>query len=116
MVSEYISVKQKKLLKQHNYILRKLASSNVKDKKIILENAPSELFKVLNLLFRLIADEKLSLTRSQDRKIKQYRQLIRTTSSLKGEQLKKKLLRYRSGALKTILKTILPVIGGILSP
>ena len=114
MVSQHLSVKQIKLLKQHKYIMKKLASSTVKDKLVILQGAPSELFIVLNLLFKLLNDKKLNLTKSQERKLNRHQQLIRTSSSLKGDQIRQKMIRYRSSALPTILKTILPVIEKIL--
>ena len=94
--------------------MTKLVSSSVKNKLVILQRAPSELFTALSLLFKLLNNKKLDLTKSQERKLNKHRQLIRTTSSLKGEQIRQKMIRYRSSALSTILRTILPVINSIL--
>ena len=40
-------MKQAKMINRNRYILSKLAKVNVKDRKAILTNAPSELFQVL---------------------------------------------------------------------
>ena len=107
MVSKHISVKQKKLLKQHKYILQKLASASDRNKQVILENAPPELFQALSMLYKLLVDKKLTLTRSQDRKLTTHKQLIRSIGGLKGTELQKKLIRYRRG-VASILRIILP--------
>ena len=110
MVSKYISVKQKTLLKQHKYILKKLVLSNDKDRRVIFENAPLELFEALRILFKLLADKKLNLTSSQERRLTAHKQLIHSTSSLKGVgELQKKLIRYRRG-VTNILRVVLPAI------
>ena len=114
MVSERLSVKQARLLRQHKYILRKLASSDRKDRRKILENAPSELFNVLNMIFTLLAKEKLDLSRHQDRKIGKHKRLIRSTSGLKGSHIKRKFTGQSGGTLATILSAVLPAIGGLL--
>ena len=114
MVPERLSVKQVKLLRQHRYILRKLASSDTKDRRKILQNAPSELFNVLNIIFTLLAKEKLDLSRHQDRKIGKHKRLIRSTSGLKGSHIKRKFTGQSGGTLATILSTVLPVIGGLI--
>ena len=115
MVSKHLSVKQKTLLKRHLYILRKLASSNAEDKKIILENAPLELFKVLNLIFNLLVHERLQLNKAQTKKLKRYKSLIHTISGLKGQYIKRKLMRHRRSILTTILTTVLPLLGGLVA-
>ena len=110
MVSKYISVKEKTLLNQHKYILKKLVSSNDKDRRVIFENAPIELFQVLRMLFKLLANKKLSLTSSQKKRLAAHKQLIRSTSDLKGVgELQRKLIRYRR-RVTSILKVVLPVI------
>ena len=114
MVSKRLSVNQTKLLRQHRYILGKLASSDTKDRRKILQNAPSELFKVLNIIFKLLSDEKLNLSKHQDKKVKKHKRLIRSTSSLKGSHIKRKFVGQSGGTLATILSTVLPVIGGLI--
>ena len=110
MVSKYISVKEKTLLNQHKYILKKLVSSNDKDRRVIFENAPIELFQVLRMLFKLLANKKLSLTSSQKKRLAAHKQLIRSTSDLKGAgELQRKLIRYHRG-VTSILKVVLSAI------
>ena len=102
-------MKQMNMLRRHRYIFKTLTSSNSKDRKIILKNAPSELFTVFKLILKLIVDEKLNLTRAQNKTLKRYSSFILSTSSLKGKQIKQKLLKSDS-ALISIIKTILPVL------
>ena len=110
MVSKFVSVKEKTLLKQHKYILKKLVSSNDKDRRIIFENAPLELFQALRMLFKLLADKKLSLTSLQEKRLAAHKQLIRSTSGLKGiGELQRKLVRYRRG-VTSVLRVVLPAI------
>ena len=115
MVSKRLSVKQKKLLKQHRYILDKLASSNAKNRKIILENAPKELFTVLNLVFKILNDKRIHLTNKQNEQVGKHRKLIRTASGLKGNHIKRKLLDQKGGALSTILSIVLPALGQLIA-
>ena len=61
MVFKRLSLNQAKLLKTHCYILHKLLTSNDKDRKTVLKNLPGELFKVLNLVFKLLVSDKLDL-------------------------------------------------------
>ena len=114
MVSKRLSVKQAKLLKQHRYILEKLASSNNKDRKAILKNAPPELFKVLSLVFKLINNQNLSLTNHQNGAVKKHKRLIRKTSGLKASNIKGALVKQRGGALSTILSAVLPALAGLV--
>ena len=114
MASKRLSVKQVKLLKQHKYILRKLASSDTKDRRKILQNAPSELFIVLNMIFTLIANGQLDLSGHQDRKIGKHKRLIRSTSGLKGSHIKRKFTGQSGGTLANILSVVLPAIGGLI--
>ena len=107
-------MKQAKLLRQHRYILGKLASSDKRVRRKILENAPSELFKILNMIFKLLADEQLNLSKQQGRKIGKHKRLIRSTSGLKGSHIKNKFTGQSGGTLATILSTVLPVIGGLI--
>ena len=101
------------MLKQHRYILRKLASSNGKERGKILQTAPTELFKVLNIIFQLLADEKLELSSLQNKKIGKHKRLIRTASGLKGSHIKRKFVGQSGGTLATILSTVLPAVAGL---
>ena len=71
MVSKRLSLNQAKLLKIHRYILHKLSTSNDKDRKTVLKTSPGELFKALNLVFKLLANDKLDLDEHQIKKNKE---------------------------------------------
>ena len=114
MVSKHLSLNQAKLLKKHRYILHKLSTSSDKDRKTILTNSPSELFKALNLVFRLLANDRLELNEHQIKKIKKHKPMIKTTSKLRSNNIKGKLTRQRGGALPAILATVLPILGGLI--
>ena len=107
-------MKQANLIRQHSYILRKLATSNRKDRQKILKNAPTELFKVLNMVLKLLADEKLDLSSQQNQKIKKHKRLIRSASGLKNSHIREKFAGQSGGALATILSAVLPVIGSLV--
>ena len=108
-------MKQKSLLRRYRYILKKLASSNSKNRKIILKNAPSELFTVLKLILKLIADKKLNLSRTYNQKLIKYQSFIHSTAPLKGKQIRYKLLKLSDTTLSSILKTVIPALRGVLS-
>ena len=114
MASQRLSLTQAKLLKQHRYILEKLAKTDDKNRRKILNNAPKELFKVLNIIFKMLDNDRLNLTVPQINKLKKHKRLIRTASKLKGNDIKGKLSKQRGGALGTILSAALPLIGGLL--
>ena len=114
MVSKRLSLKQVKLLKKHRYILQKLASTSEQNRRKILKNAPSDLFKTLNLIFRLLDGNQLNLSTNQTHKIKKHKRLIRSASKLHVDAIKGKLSQQKGGALGTILSTVLPIIGGLI--
>ena len=104
MVSKRLSLNQAKLIKKHRYILQKLSTSSDKDRKTILKNSPNDLFKALNLVFKLLANDKIELNENQ----------IKSTSQLRSNNIKGKLTRQRGGALPAILATVLPILGGLI--
>ena len=105
---------QAKLLKQHRYIMKKLAKSDLATRRTILKNAPSQLFKALNIVFKLLDEDKVNLPPKHSANIKKHKQLIKSTSRLRSADIKDKLIRQRGGALGSILTAILPVIGKLL--
>lgn len=113
-MSKHISLKAAKLINSHRYILKKLARSNIKDRKKILSNAPNDLFKVLLLIFKLLENNKLNLDEKHETKIRPHKKLIRSTSELNRHSIKGKLTRQRGGALPAILSTILPILGAVV--
>ena len=112
MVSKRLSLNQAKLIKKHRYILQKLSTSSDKDRKTILKNSPNDLFKALNLVFKLLANDKIELNENQIKKIKKHKPMIKSTSQLRSNNIKGKLTRQRGGALPAILATVLPILGG----
>ena len=113
MVSKRLSVKQSHLLNQHRYILGKLVKTSDKNRKQILNNAPADLFKALNLIFKLLDNQNLKLTKVQEAKIKKHKRFIKTTSTLKPASIKSQLVQ-RGGALSAILSAVLPVVAKLL--
>lgn len=114
MAPKRLSLRQIKLLNQHRYILKKLESSTNKDRKTILKNAPAELFKVLNLVFRMLHKKQLDLSEQQNKQVNKHKRLIRTASGLKGSKMQQKLVKQRGGALSTILSVAIPIISGLI--
>ena len=102
------------MIKKHRYILQKLSTSSDKDRKTILKNSPNDLFKALNLVFKLLANDKIELNENQIKKIKKHKPMIKSTSQLRSNNIKGKLTRQRGGALPAILATVLPILGGLI--
>ena len=113
-MSKHLSLKQARLIKQHRYILRKLATTNVKNRKLILKNAPSQLFQTLNLIFKLSSKNQLNLSEQQTKKIKRHSNTIRKTSKLSSGAIKRKLQNQKGGFLPAILSAALPIIGSLI--
>ena len=114
MATKYLSVRQANMLKQHRYILDKLTQSSIKDRKTILRNSPSILFKVLKLIFKLLTNGKLVLNRKQKQSLKKHEKFIHSVNTVKALHIKRKLLAQRGESLATVLKTVLPIIVGIV--
>ena len=110
-----LSVAQSTMIKKHQYILKKLASSSAQQRKKILRNAPNALFKTLHIVIKLLADDKLNLTKKNQAKVNRHRNLIKSVSNLKQNAIKKKIQNQTGGFLGMILKTALPLITGLLS-
>ena len=113
-MSKQLSVKNTRLIQQHRYILEKLATSNIKTRKAILQNAPTTLFTVLGLIFKLLANNKLNLASNHKSKINKHKRVIRSTSRLNHKSIKTKLVRQRGGSLQQILSTVLPILGTVI--
>lgn len=113
-MSKHISLKSARLIEKHRYALKKLATSNAKDRKTILMNSPKELFKVLLIIFKMLNKEKLSLNNKQKSKLLPHKKMIRSSSELNSVAIKSKLSRQRGGALPAILSAILPILGSLV--
>ena len=103
-----------KKIQKHRYILKKLSTSNLKTRKAILQNAPSALFTVLSIIYKLVANNQLDLTEKHRAKIKKHKRIIRSTSRLDKRAIKSKLVQQKGGSLQQILTTVLPIIGSIV--
>ena len=55
-MSKRLSLKPKNLINRNHYIIKKLASVNYAERKKILSNAPSELYKAITLIFKILND------------------------------------------------------------
>lgn len=105
---------QTNLLKRHRYILSMLAKASNKNRKIILMNAPAELFKALAIIFRIIDENDIKITASKKKILKKHQSLIRSTRGIKSPGAIKTHLSQKGGALGAILSTVLPIFGGLL--
>ena len=112
-MSKHISLKQSKILNQHRYILKKLSKVDKNARKKILKNAPSQLFRALDIVFSLLLQEKLPLTKKIESVVKKHQRFIKNTQDLKLSAIKRKA--QSGGAFGTILATLIPIIGSILT-
>ena len=108
-----LSVNQIKLLKQHKYILKKLATANTHDRKRILKNAPTQLFQALNIIFRFLSDDNLNLSGKQAQEVRKHRNFLKLSKDLKTPAIKRKLQGQSGGFLGGLLKVAIPVISKI---
>ena len=113
-MSKSISLKQAQTIQRHRYILKKLATSDLKTRKAILLKAPTSLFTALGLIFKLLDDDRLNLRGKSKLKINKHKRLIRSTSRLNSQSIKGKLTRQRGGSLQQILSTILPILATVV--
>ena len=105
-----ISVNQLKLLESHRYILKKLASSSDAKRRTILANAPNQLFKVFEIIFKLIENGQLDLTPHQKNRVKKYNKYIKSTQDLKTSAIRRKLRSQGGGFIGGLLGAVLPTI------
>lgn len=109
-----LPIKSVQLINKHRFILRKLVNSSLKDRKLILKNAPNELFKTLLVVFKLLAEDKLNIPKKNQNKVKKHKKLIRSTSRLNSKSIKAKLVKQKGGSLPAILSSILPIVGSVV--
>lgn len=105
-------MKQKELLRKNQYILNRLASAKDKERKIILDNSPRELFQALSLVLRILSEQKLPY--KDEENIKKHRRFIQNTRDLKQNAIKRKLKSQRGGFLPAILSAALPLISSLI--
>ena len=113
-MSKHISVKNAEMLNRNRYILQKLSKASNADRRKILSNAPSELFQVMNLIFRVLNDTNTRLSAKHESNIKKHRRFIQSTSDLKASAIKRKLKNQKGGFWSLLLATALPIIAPIV--
>ena len=110
-----ISIKDKKLIKQHHYILKKLASSSPAQRKKILANAPDALFKAINAIIKLVVKNKLQISKKQQHKLYRHKKLLSSVSGLKNvKSVKNKLRNQRGGFIPALIAAALPAITSLI--
>jgi hypothetical protein len=108
-----LSLGQAKFLNKHRYILRKLARVSPSDRKKVFQKAPPQLFKALDIIFQLIANNQIPLSNKQEAVVKKHRRVIKSTANLKRAAIKQKF--QSGGALGKVLSAVLPIVAGIVS-
>ena len=112
-MSKRVSLGQARFLNKHRYILRKLARVSPSERKKVFQKAPPQLFKALDIIFRLIANDQVPLTNKQEAVVKKHRRLIKSTTNLKRAAIKQKF--QSGGSLGKVLSAVLPIVAGIVS-
>ena len=88
-MSTHLSIGQARFLNQHRYILRRLARATLTERKKVLRPAPPQLFKALDIIFRLVANNQIPLSKKQEQAIKKHQRVIKSTANLKRAAIKK---------------------------
>ena len=102
------------MINRNRYILQKLSKVSNANRRAILSNAPSELFQVINLIFRIFNNASTQLSTKNETKIKKHRQFIRSTSDLKASAIKRKLKNQKGGFWSALISAVLPIIAPIV--
>ena len=77
----------------------------------ILSKAPSELFKVINSIFKILNDSNTKIPKKHKERIKLHRRFIQKTTDLKSSAIKIKLKNQKGGFWQTLATVFLPLIG-----
>ena len=113
-MSKRLSVKPKSLINRNRYIIKRLASVSNSERKKILSNAPSELFKAITLIFKILNDNNTKISKKQEAKIKPHKRLIQDTSGLKSSAIKRKVMNQKGGFWQTLASVFLPLVGPVV--
>ena len=105
-------MKQHQLLESHMYILKKLAKVSPQERRNILKNAPPELFRALNIVFKVLSDK--DLPKKYSGRIKKHKRFLQSTKDLKSSAIKRKLQHQSGGFLPALIGAAIPVIGDLL--
>ena len=107
-----LSIKQLEMLEAHMYILKKLTKVSPQERKAILQKAPPQLFRALNLVFKLLSDR--NLPKKHAHKIKKHNRFLQSTRDLKPSAINRKLQTQHGGFLPALIGAAIPVIGDLL--
>ena len=108
-MSKLLSIKARKLLKLHRFILQKIAKCNAKDANTILANAPIELIKTLSIIFKLLAEGKLNINKRFSKVAKDYIVKHRL-HKLNLRQLRETLIKHPKAPFTRLMQHLIPVI------
>jgi len=112
-VKKLLTKPKTKELKRHLYIFKSL-TKKAKNRDIVLKKAPLTLYKTIRLLFKLMKKGAIPLSNTQRSRLKPWVNFIRENSTGKDSTVKNNVIQNGDG-LSSILKTIIPIIGPILS-
>lgn len=110
-MSKRLPQKPGNLIKRNRYIIKKLASVSNAERKKILSKAPSELYKVINLIFKILNDSNTKIPKKHKEKIKQHKRFIQNTTDLKSSAIKRKIMNQKGGFWQALASVFLPLIG-----
>ena len=113
-MSKHLSRKPKNLINRNRYIIKKLASVSNAERKSILSNAPSELYKAINLIFKILNDDNTKIPKKHKESIKKHKRFIQNTTDLKSSAIKRKIKNQRGGFWQTLASVFLPIIGPVV--
>ena len=109
-MSKRLSTKPRDLIKRNRYIIQKLASVSDGERKKILSTAPSELYKVINLIFKILNDSNTKIPKKHKERVKHHKRFIQSTVDLKSSAIKRKLKNQKGGFWQTLASVFLPLI------
>ena len=113
-MSKRLSLKHKNLINRNRYIIKKLASVSNAERKSILNNAPSDLYKTISLIFKILNDGNPNISKKHQEKIKPHRRLIQNTSDLKSSAIKRRVMNQKGGFWQTLASVFLPLVGPVV--
>ena len=113
-MSKRLSLKHKNLINRNRYIIKKLASVSNAERKRILNNAPSDLYKTISLIFKILNDGNSNLSKKHQEKIKPHRRMIQNTSDLKSSAIKRRVMNQKGGFWQTLASVFLPLVGPVV--
>ena len=98
-----------KSVRQHRYILKKIANASAKDRKTMFKNAPNQLFSVIKTLFQLVSNGNLKLGKAQ-----KHKKLAEKISTANLKTIKASA-RQGGGAIAAIIGGILPFLAPLIA-